>query len=133
MGAEQVQGLAFALELGCDALVISSDDAAIWEAAAIARAAAGGAKVGSLADLDGAAALLAPQRPEQLLRTLPEVVVGDSGGLVPVRSELAQMLGAAPPRAARAPVASTAAQAQHDAQAVREARLRRFGGAEQAR
>lgn len=103
------------------------------QAAAIARAAAGGAKVGSLADLDGAAALLAPQRPEQLLRTLPEVVVGDSGGLVPVRSELAQMLGAAPPRAARAPVASTAAQAQHDAQAVREARLRRFGGAEQAR
>lgn len=86
------------------------------EARARVAAAAG---IAGVADLEATHSLLAPQRAEQLLRNLPEAVVRD-GGLVPVRSEVAAMLGAAP--AARGPM-----QQRHDAQAVREARLKRFG------
>ena len=106
-------------------------------AAAHARAAAARGIAG-LADLDAVYALLAPQSAEQLVRKLPESVVRD-GTVVPVRSEVAALLGAAHLGAPAAKGKSVvpgrggseqnaAHDAQHDAEAVREARLRRFGG-----
>jgi X-X-X-Leu-X-X-Gly heptad repeat protein len=106
-------------------------------AAAHARAAAARGIAG-LADLDAVYALLAPQSAEQLVRKLPESVVRD-GTVVPVRSEVAALLGAAhlgaPAAKGKAVVLGrggsqqgAAHDAQHDAEAVREARLRRFGG-----
>jgi len=106
-------------------------------AAAHARAAAARGIAG-LADLDAVYALLAPQSAEQLVRKLPESVVRD-GSVVPVRSEVAALLGAAhlgaPAAKGKAVVLGrggsqqgAAHDAQHDAEAVREARLRRFGG-----
>ena len=57
--------------------------------------------------------MLAPQPPQRLLERLPANVVRD-GRLVPVRAEVAELLG----RATDGPAV--------DADAVRAARLRRF-------
>ena len=102
-------------------------------AAAHARAAAARGIAG-LADLDAVYALLAPQSAEQLVRQLPESVVRD-GTVLPIRSEVAALLGAAhlgaPTAKGKAVVPGRGGSQQgaaHDAEAVREARLRRFGG-----
>ena len=91
-----------------------------------------GACIGTLDDvMDGAAALLAPQSADQLLGRLPQSVVRD-GNLVPVRAELAEMLGrqaptaAVPSRRAEAQAAHAGAADGADLRALRAARLRRF-------
>ena len=66
-----------------------------------------------LDDVKRGATMLAPQPPQRLLERLPEAVVRD-GRLVPVRAEVAELLG----RATDGPAV--------DADAVRAARLRRF-------
>ena len=101
-------------------------DAAAHHAAASKRSAAGGvAGVAGLADLaDGADALLAPRSADQLLQRLPASVLRD-GNVMPVRNEVAELLGVAarrPPAAAREEKPS-----QDELHAVRAARLRRFG------
>ena len=101
---------------------------ATHEAAQAAAAAAhapttahgGGARVSSLTDLPyGADALLAPTTADQLLQRLPSSVLRD-GAVLPVRDEIAELLGRRPAAAAAAPPV--------DPDAVRAARLRRFGG-----
>jgi hypothetical protein len=91
------------------------------------RSDGGNAAVRGMADIDGAAALLAPQRPEALLRQLPASVISGDGGVVPVRSEVADLLGVRGQNALHGAAHSTGMPAQ-DAKAMREARLRRFEG-----
>ena len=112
-------GLGFELHDKCDTTHAAALAAATSQAAA-ARAPGGAARVTSLGDMPrGADALLAPTNPEQLLQRLPSNVLRD-GNMLPVRDEIAELLGRrANKGAAAAPV---------DADAVRAARLRRFGG-----
>ena len=100
-------------------------------AAASARASGGGAaRAAGVGGLGSGEALLAPQRAEHLLSKLPESVLRD-GNVVPVRAELAEILGVRDNRrqASGGVGREAGTAAQHDAAAVREARLRRFGGA----
>ena len=95
-------------------------DAAAHRAAAVKRSAAGGvAGVAGLRDLaNGADALLAPRGADQLLQRLPASVLRD-GNVMPVRNDIAELLGIAARREEKP--------CQDDMQAVRAARLRRFG------
>ena len=77
----------------------------------VADAAARG--IVGLDDVKHGATMLAPQPPQRLLERLPAAVVRD-GRVVPVRAEVAELLG----RATDGPAV--------DADAVRAARLRRF-------
>lgn len=87
-----------------------------------------------LADVaEGANALLAPQGAEQLLRRLPASVVRSGGSVVPVRDELAALLGKGGvghrghgPHQAPPPSEAGLTAMPHDPQHVRAARLRRF-------
>ena len=94
---------------------------------ALRKSAGGGSRIAGVADVtDGAAALLAPRGADQLLRNLPSSVVRD-GNLVPVRSDVAEILGAAggvASRSARPQQPSNAG--ADDLAAMRAARLRRF-------
>lgn len=82
-----------------------------------------GARLRGLSDVGGGAdALLAPQSAEQLLQRLPDNVVRD-GNLLPVRSDVAELLGVG-----RRAAAAHGPADENDVQAVRAARLRRFGG-----
>ncbi len=98
------------------------------EATAAAAAARGGGRAGGaggvmdLGALHAGAALLAPEA--RLLERLPKAVVRN-GALVPVRDEIAALVGARP-APAPAPAAEAGAPAAHDAEAMRAARLRRF-------
>ena len=86
-------------------------------AAAVAMASGTGrARVAGLDELQSGAALLQPQPVERLLQKLPPSVLRD-GNIVPVRSELEQLLGAKP--------SAPAAEVQRPNQeAMRAARLR---------
>ena len=96
------------------------------------RGAEGAACLGNVPS--GVAALLAPQGADALLKALPSSVVNEGGSIVPVRSELAAVLGrreAAPQLASSAGGAdggsgAEAADEQRRLAEVRAARLRRF-------
>jgi len=92
------------------------------------------AGVAGLADVaEGASALLVPQGADQLLRKLPASVVRTGGNVVPIRNELAELLGKGgvgpqgqAPQQAPAPSDHGLTRMAHDPQHVRAARLRRF-------
>jgi hypothetical protein len=86
--------------------------------AASAAAAKGGGPV-QIADVQAGLGMLAPQDAQSLLARLPQSVVRD-GHILPVRSELVELIGA--PAAAPTPAMSTGEQEE-----LRQARLRRFG------
>ena len=108
-------------------LTAETHAAAHARAAASTGSSAGRPHIGSLTDVQGAASLLAPQRPEQLLRLLPETIVRSGGDMVPVRSEIAAMLGTRPVKPGGRGASETDRQDGTDVHAMREARLRRFG------
>ena len=94
------------------------------ESARAACAAANG--VHDLASVRGGRMLVAPQSADELLQRLPASVVRD-GRLLPIRSELAEMIRK-PAACAGAHDRDSASASALDRDAVREARLRRFGG-----
>ena len=88
----------------------------------------GSARVVGVDDMAGAAPLLAPQRAEDLLRRLPQTVVRTGGTVVPVRSELAQVLGV-PLAPTPVPQDGSSPSDAPEPDDMRAARLRRFAGA----
>ena len=105
------------------------------QADAHARSNASVAHVVGLGDVAGGAALLAPQRAHDVLRRLPQAVVHGDGNVVPIRSEVAQLMGlhaagaAAPSNHEAGHQPQGEGQGQgHASKELRAARLRHFEG-----
>ena len=96
--------------------------ASTYAQAAASAAAKGGGPV-QLGDLEGGHGMLAPQDAQRLLGRLPQSVLRD-GALVPVRAEVAALIGAPVPGAPGS--AAAPARSASEQEALRNARLRRF-------
>ena len=137
-------GFGFELHNECGRTHSDAHAEAIAQHAARSRAAGGGGGGGSgsgggargvagISDLQGgAASLLAPQQADAMLRRLPASVMRD-GAVLPVRAEVSELLGRGGGNATAAAHASAPSAAeggmeeQQRLDAVRAARLRRFG------